>query len=130
MPVLEPDPISPKRLIRTLKQRTSTLLDDVEGEGGSAPVTTQSASLSAEKSNDAPEGSTVSLGSQDNLIDIQEEDEQELAEINQAKLESKYFWSAVAAGTLLLGAACVVMALSLGGDRRGGHRRRASIIRT
>jgi len=44
-------------------------------------------------------------------------------------LESKYFWSAVAAGTFLLGAACVVLALSLGEDRRG-YRRRTSIIRT
>ena len=42
-------------------------------------------------------------------------------------LESKYFWSAVAMGTLLLGAGCLVMAMSLSGPPTRGHRRRASL---
>ena len=38
-------------------------------------------------------------------------------------LSYKYYWTTVAMGTLLLGAGCIVMALSLGGSRNA-HRRR------
>ena len=144
MPVVGQAPVSPeggaKRLTRTLKQRTSTLLDDGEGDGAGDGETeadlTQSISPFDEipPKSDPPENPTVSLNSKENLNDIQEEEgeesEDERKDMKQARLESRYFWSAVAAGTLLLGAACVVMALSLGGEDRRGYRRRASIMRT
>lgn len=132
-PALEPAALSPetqggsKRPTRTLKQRSSIVLDD--GEGESEPNAVQSISLSPEKSSEAVDSSTVSVGSKDNVVDIPQCEDGDEAKSFQTSVESKYFWSAVAAGTLLLGAACVVMALSLGSERRG-YRRRGSIIRT
>jgi inositol hexakisphosphate/diphosphoinositol-pentakisphosphate kinase len=41
---------------------------------------------------------------------------------NKDDLTHKYFWSAVAMGTLLLGSGCLVMALSLTGDSRNRRR--------
>lgn len=38
------------------------------------------------------------------------------------ELDSKYFWSTVAIGTMLLGASCLIMAMSLTGDSRNRRR--------
>lgn len=130
-PATAPDS-APKRLLRTLKQRTSTVQEDLEEEEKDSQVDPTDAAVADGKSAKMDGSECTSeravTPSSEKMADIQESDEDN-AKGPQARLESKYFWSAVAAGTLLLGAGCLVMALSLGGESRN-HRRRTTIIRT
>eukprot|EP00980_Cylindrotheca_fusiformis_P002958 scaffold683_cov124-Cylindrotheca_fusiformis.AAC.27 len=50
-------------------------------------------------------------------------------DVKPVDLSSKYFWTAVATGSLLLGAGCLAMAISLGEGRGRGNRRRYSTRR-
>jgi inositol hexakisphosphate/diphosphoinositol-pentakisphosphate kinase len=119
-----------KRICRTLMQRTSAVLEE---DGEDETPTTNSAAPSGDSVENlgGPNSTAGSLGSKESMdvsSSIPEDDESPKSGASQG-IESKYFWSAVAAGTLLLGAGCLVMALSLGGEPRG-YRRRSTIIRT
>jgi inositol hexakisphosphate/diphosphoinositol-pentakisphosphate kinase len=131
---IEKETLSPdKRPKRTIQQRTSTILEDgmeYELNDKDDDIANKSTSHSGTSITDYDGNSTLSVGSKDTSdIPSSSGDGPRNNKDIIRSLESKYFWSAVAAGTLLLGAGCIMMALSLTSEPRGA-RRRMSVVRT
>ncbi len=129
IPVKKPkieEPIVDKRPKRTIQQRTSAILEDCFEDAQDEAA--KSTSLCGTSIDENAVSSNGSLGSKD-FPEVPLPTGNESQKDNVKSMDSKYFWSAVATGTLLLGAGCLIMALSLTGEARG-NRRRMSVVRT
>jgi inositol hexakisphosphate/diphosphoinositol-pentakisphosphate kinase len=103
-----------KPFAKKKKNRVDSIMETKNEEDGDGPSKTnqqvsRNASLAAKSSKGTNDG----------------KDSKDIAPF---ELSSKYFWTAIAVGSLCLGAGCLVMAMSLG-DRQSGYQRRHSVRR-